>query len=314
MEPSYRFSGHETFACRYAWLPKATKELASEPLLFTGEFEDEAMVRLGVGKNMVRAIRFWAEVSGVTEAREEGGARVSSFGTRLLLGQAGVEALDPFLEDIQTLWLLHWNISTQMSAPLFAWDFLLNRWQLPHLTRTSVLQAFRSEANLQKRELSDVTLDQHWDVFLHTYVPTRGKKGEVLEDSLDSPFTELDLFHREGIREATGQPGKSETIYAFNRNEKPEIGMELFAWCLDEFWRKRHSSELTMSFGTLVSGHGGPGQIFKLPEDDIRQRLERIESVTDGQMKFNDAALTPKVERQSMQPISWENIYGAACL
>ena len=26
-----RFSGHESFACRYAWLPKAYRELVADP-------------------------------------------------------------------------------------------------------------------------------------------------------------------------------------------------------------------------------------------------------------------------------------------
>jgi hypothetical protein len=29
-QPSYRFSGHETFACRYAWLPKAYRAIAAD--------------------------------------------------------------------------------------------------------------------------------------------------------------------------------------------------------------------------------------------------------------------------------------------
>ena len=49
---NYRFSGHETFPCRYAWLPKAVQWLAEDPALFRNE--DQAMVKLGVGKNMVR--------------------------------------------------------------------------------------------------------------------------------------------------------------------------------------------------------------------------------------------------------------------
>jgi len=47
---NYRFSGHETFPCRYTWLPKAVRNLSENENLFTDE--DEAMVRLGVGKNM----------------------------------------------------------------------------------------------------------------------------------------------------------------------------------------------------------------------------------------------------------------------
>ncbi len=64
-ELNYRFSGHETFPCRYAWLPKAVRGLREDPALFSNE--DDAMVRLGVGKNMVRAIRFWADAAGVIQ-------------------------------------------------------------------------------------------------------------------------------------------------------------------------------------------------------------------------------------------------------
>ncbi len=51
-----RFSGHESFVCRYAWLPKAFRAIVQDPAAFRDE--EQAMVSLGVGKNMVRSIRF----------------------------------------------------------------------------------------------------------------------------------------------------------------------------------------------------------------------------------------------------------------
>jgi hypothetical protein len=98
---SFRFSGHETFPCRYAWLPKAVRSLRDNPALFADE--DAAMVRLGVGKNMVRAIRFWADAADMAVANEPPatGLRPPEFGEQVL-GPAG---LDQYLEDIKTLWL-----------------------------------------------------------------------------------------------------------------------------------------------------------------------------------------------------------------
>ena len=49
------FSGHETFVCRHFWLKKGYDFLTQG-----GSFTDEdAVVSLGVGKNMVSSIRFW---------------------------------------------------------------------------------------------------------------------------------------------------------------------------------------------------------------------------------------------------------------
>ena len=61
--PPYRISGHESFPCRYTWLPKAVRGLEDNPRLFSDE--DQAMVDLGLGKNMVRSARFWAQAAGM---------------------------------------------------------------------------------------------------------------------------------------------------------------------------------------------------------------------------------------------------------
>src|ERR1035438_2673572 len=61
--PPYRISGHESFPCRYTWLPKAVRGLADNPRPFSDE--DQAMVDLGLGKNMVRSARFWAQAAGM---------------------------------------------------------------------------------------------------------------------------------------------------------------------------------------------------------------------------------------------------------
>lgn len=280
----FRFSGHETFPCRYAWLPKAHAAITADSLAFADE--EHAMIRLGVGKNMVRAIRFWMQAALVAEPNPDGGYRISPFG-KVVLGRRG--GFDPFLEDIRTLWLVHWHISTHVEEPLFAWDFLLNSWPHPELTRSAVLAAFRKESARQERPPSEVTLEQHFETFLHTYVPTRSRKNDIQEDNLDCPLVELELIKQVGERPIDGS-GRREPIYAFCRDEKPEISPALFAHCLAEFSRKRRGSERTLTFKDVAFGHGSPGQVFKLPEWDIWQRLEGIAEQSSGYFRYTESA------------------------
>src|SRR5262245_47556402 len=180
----FRYSGHETFPCRYAWLPKAFAAIETDHGAFADE--ERAMIRLGVGKNMVRAIRFWMVEMSVGIKHADGGHQPSDFAKAVFNRKKGI---DPFLEDTRTLWLLHWKLSTHCAdEPLFAWDFLINQWQSPEISRLSVLQAFRRAADKEARPPSDVTLEQHFDTFLHTYVPTRSRKGDIQEDNLDCPL------------------------------------------------------------------------------------------------------------------------------
>jgi hypothetical protein len=292
-EPIYRISGHESFACRYTWLPKAVRGLQNNSKLFSDD--EKAMVDLGVGKNMVRSIRFWAQVAGVVDSVSRGmGHSMSRFGKALL----GEDGHDPFLEDLRTLWLIHWNLSTDTKNPLLAWDFLLNRWQEPELVPSVIIRTLHKEAARLDDGLSAVTIDQHWDTFLHTYVRTRGRKGEVQEDNLDSPLTELELIVRVGERPVDKDAGRAEPIYAFRREDKPDITPELFIYSLNDFWNKRHPAENTMTFREVAHGHGSPGQIFKLPEDDVRARVERLAQQTKNFFSYAESANIQKVQRR----------------
>src|SRR5438045_695353 len=89
VEKLYRISGHETFPCRYTWLPKAVRSMEE---LFSDD--EDAMVALGVGKNMVRSIRFWSQVAGMVTVTRGSGYSLTKPGS-ILLGEGG---LDPFLE------------------------------------------------------------------------------------------------------------------------------------------------------------------------------------------------------------------------
>src|SRR6185503_11121360 len=89
---------------------------------------------------------------------------------------------------------IHWKFSTNVEQPLFAWHFLLNFWHRPDFTRSEILAALIIEAQRAGKNLSPVTLENHFSTFLHTYIPTRGKKGEVMEDNLDCPLIELGLI------------------------------------------------------------------------------------------------------------------------
>ena len=296
-----RFSGHETFACRYAWLPKAVQAVDQTPDILTAAREDDAMVELGLGKNMVRSTRFWAEATGIIEG-SGGQHTVTEFGRDLLLGCGNEDGYDPYLEDIQTLWLLHWKLATNPKTLIFAWDFLLNQFHEPELYASSVIRAFEKAApQYSEKAVSRGSLEQLYEVFIHSYLPTRGRKGEVREDNLDCPLVELELLRYTGSFSA--KDGRSEAKYAFRREDKPEISGTLFAFCLREFWSSRYPTEQSLPFHSVVVGQGSPGQVFKIPEVDIRKRLLGIEEVSQGYFAFEESAAIPRlVKRENKMP------------
>src|SRR3546814_19306273 len=74
------FSGHESFACRYGWLPKLYEALSDDPALFSSD--ERAILKLGLGRHMVKSIRFSGDAFGLTR-HPVGPTRATAFTTRL---------------------------------------------------------------------------------------------------------------------------------------------------------------------------------------------------------------------------------------
>ena len=69
MITQFKFSGHETFHCRHFWLKKGVDHLSAG-----NSFKNkEAVVELGVGKNMVTSISHWLKAFGLVWEKTFGG-------------------------------------------------------------------------------------------------------------------------------------------------------------------------------------------------------------------------------------------------
>ena len=225
------------------------------------------MVELGIGKNMVRSLRFWLEVFDVATGAPHGQFHLTDF-AHAVLGPGG---FDPYLEDVQTLWLLHWKIATYSDNPVFAWRYLFNDWPHGEFTRTEALTAFDRESQKMGLRHSPVTLGQHFDVFLYSYVSS-SRSGSA-EDSLDGPLVELRLIEPIGERR-DGSDGRREPVYGFRRDAKPEISRAVFEYCVNDYWHQWAPSEATLTFRDIAAAVCSVGRVFLLPEDDVRSRLD----------------------------------------
>ena len=108
MIQKYTFSGHESFPCKTLWLKKGYD--------FVVQGKDfnkpEAVIHLGVGKNMVASIRYWLRAFGICKNDQP-----TWLGNYLFDDSNGK---DKYIEDLATLWLLHFNLVFNQEATLDA--------------------------------------------------------------------------------------------------------------------------------------------------------------------------------------------------
>lgn len=264
-ETAFRFSGHQTFPLRIAWIPKAVAAIVAgqDPLTDI----DEGITTLGLGKNMVEALRCWIEAFQIA-IRDENAWQLTHVGKLVF---HPTEGLDPHLEDVASAWLLHWLICTNTKAPFFAWECVFNRWAFTEFTATQVLDVFDQETRKTPKPVSIVTQRQHWEVFLHSYRPPRATKGE---DHLDSALSALRLIREVGER--PNASGRWEALLAFDVGRKSAIPQQLFAFFLHDWWNWNFPQEHTVPLREIINGERSPGRLLKMSEAETLQRVGEL--------------------------------------
>ena len=295
------FSGHETFPCRYTWLKKgvdAVNVVRGNPTIFT---DDSATITLGVGKNMVRSIHHWCQVAGLIKGDGvDLDHRRRFVSTDLGDSIFADDGFDPYLEDVATLWLIHWNLTTNANrATTWFWAFSIfsqNEFRKDTFISELIDWAEKSTRN----RISENSIKRDVDCFFRTYVPSRSTKTAIMEDTFDCPLVELNLI----------SDSPDGNTYRFHRGPKPSLPIEIFAAVLSEFWDTRFSENNTLTFANIAYSPRSPGQTFLLDEDTLAEYLDKLESLTDGAFRYDETAGVKQVYRdQKIDPMEFLHRY-----
>ena len=101
-------TGHDTFQCRSLWLKKGYDFIKSKR-----SFKDfDAVVHLGVGKNMVNSIQHWMKSYGLLDKSNT----ITEFSKKIFRERGG---LDSFIESLATIWLLHYSLIKTNRSSLY---------------------------------------------------------------------------------------------------------------------------------------------------------------------------------------------------
>ena len=205
----YTFSGHETFHCKGLWLKKGY-DFVKEGHSFNDE---DAVVVLGVGKNMVSSIRYWLRAFGLINQNNE----ISPLADFIFDTETGC---DPFVEDTQTLWLLHWNLIYTNYASIYRQVFLHFHKERKDFSKANIF-AFLKRKYLDKTfsglVWNDNTINKDIAMLIKMYV---SPDTNIYED-YSSILLDLNLIKR-----------IEKEVYEFNYPTKAKINPLIFFYAI----------------------------------------------------------------------------------
>ncbi len=183
-----RFRAHETFFIRKGWLYKGMKNVIKDSTVFMGD-KGNPMDILGIGANMVKSLRYWLQAVGLTSEPSQG----RKFQTLTPFGNVIYEN-DRYIEEIGTLWFLHYKLVTNQSDAT-AWYYFFNEFNRNEFTKDDYVRQLNTYIMLNGSEVSERSLEDDFNCILNTYIPRiKTNPGRIHpESNIDCPLGELAL-------------------------------------------------------------------------------------------------------------------------
>lgn len=254
----YTFSGHESFSCKALWLKKGYDFMKNN-----NDFNSaDAVIHLGVGKNMVAAIKFWMKAFGISN--EDG--TLNFIGDYIFDDNNGK---DKYIEDIATLWLLHYLIVTSKIASLYNFFFCGLQKELIFFTKDQVSKYVitRFAEMGMGKSINNATLEKDISVLLSNYAPPRKAKSN---EDFSSLLLDLELIKPNG----TGQG------YFFNIEGKRSVPIEIFMYALTDF-----KTDDTIPYEVVKECVGLP---FCMTDGELISMLKQVSQKYSNYVAYTD--------------------------
>ena len=258
-----KFRAHDTFFIRKGWLNKGMKYVNLKSDVFVDKNENPMDV-LGIGSNMVKALRYWLQAVGLTEEPKTG-KKVQTFTD---LGRKVFEH-DKYMEEIGTLQLLHYKLVTNLEEAT-SWFYFFNIFSMSEFTKEDFVTSLQNYVlmNDNGNSVALRSLNDDFSCIINTYLPRyKSNPNKVSpENNIDCPFGELgfiDVLHKD-------KKIYKKTIPSVN-DFNPWI---ILAVIIDQAGEKK---EITLN--ELLTSECNIGKVFNLDSITMLDVLHKVEKI-----------------------------------
>lgn len=262
-----KFRAHDTFFIRKGWLYKGMKNVKNDATVFMG-VNGKATDTLGIGSNMVKSLRYWLQAVGLT-SEPNSGKRFQNFTE---LGEVIYEN-DPYIEEMGTLWLLHYKLATNFDEAT-AFYYFFNEFNITEFTRDDFVLQLNAFVRMNDADVSERSLEDDFNCIINTYVPRVKSNPEKVhpESNVDCPLGELGLIDIANKNYKDGQ-GKKQVLYKKSTPKKDTLHpMIVLAVILDNA-----NGEKEIKISTIQNDKNNAGKVFNLDIINLITLLNKIE-------------------------------------
>ncbi|SJZ77675.1 DUF4007 family protein [Selenihalanaerobacter shriftii] len=286
---SYSFARHETFHIRTGWLRKGLKAIEKNNHIFLETIP--AMDELGIGKNMISSLRYWLQVTGLTEEDYDSN-RQKIQEKKELTGI--VLNYDEYFEDPSTFWLLHFNLCRNKEVAT-TWYWFFNHFNYLEFDKELFVEELINYIRRTGEEPpAKSSLEKDFNTFKRMYLYDPEDNNSP-EDSLQSPFSELKLITKVDT-----------DTYAVNRPSIDTLPPRILFYSL---LLSLEAGTKSVNVEEVLNQENSIGRLFKLNISLLYEYLEKLQEI--GYLHLDKHAGLNSIQlRELSQDKVLEDYYG----
>lgn len=262
---------HGSFYMRRGWGTKIIQAVEEDDMIFTPNKEQRAIDNIGLGRIMIKALRYWSNAMGLTyEEKCHNGIRLVP--TPLY---ESIKKNDLYFQKTGSLLLLHRNLALNKDNAT-AWFWLFNEMNLKVFTKESFVEGFHAYLSVNEMKIKKDAVEKEFLCLKNTYIgDNKFDKKRIMDEDTYPFFASLRILQSKGKNtfEKRTLPGK-------------EIPVEIliYAIAMDNFDDSRNRNQVNID--RLMEDKCQVGKYFNMKYSNLLDLL--IEAENKGYINLNN--------------------------
>lgn len=174
---------HGSFYLRSGWGTKIIQAVEEDDTIFSPSNEQKAVDRIGLGRVMIKALRYWACASGLTEEEKTQRGIIEKKTVLFDL----IKENDRYFQRTGSLLLLHRNISLNEDNTT-AWYWAFNEFDKQAFTKEEFVEGLHYFLAVNEMTIKKAAVDKEFNCFKNTYLAEKKFDIKTVMDEDTYPF------------------------------------------------------------------------------------------------------------------------------
>lgn len=222
---------HGSFYMRSGWGTKIIDAVSEYPDIFSPSREQTAIDTIGLGRIMIKALRYWAGAMGLC-TEKKGNASIVLIPTDEF---KVIAEKDKYFQRNVSLLLMHRNLANNKDNAT-AWYWLFNEWKEDDIDKERFIDSFHPYLSINNMSVKQNAVEKEYNCLRNMYMTDKVFDLKTIMDEDTYPFLgSLHILRKDGVKIVKRHLSKIEIpaellVYSIakdNMKDAPIAGMQI---------------------------------------------------------------------------------------